>query len=212
MRRPVDLELAHEGDQRRGEEETEHRAGDPDAAAAPLPRRAHHRALQRRRLLHGADAKAHRGGWQQDHRLIHPPARQQGLLPLIWQRGRLLWRCQVGHPESTSDPLSTLATTQIKVILIDEYRSLGYAKHTQRQIKEICKIKVWTLWKPLECLRKNVRDYYIPQKREGKLKIEETKEDILTKALETEVSISLALRPTSYFVLFCFKFEYHYLL
>ncbi|KAG6513112.1 hypothetical protein ZIOFF_023420 [Zingiber officinale] len=44
------------------------------------------------------------------------------------------------HEETESDPLSTLATAQIKVILIDEYRSSEYARHTQRQIQEICKI------------------------------------------------------------------------
>ncbi|XP_042407321.1 uncharacterized protein LOC121997127 [Zingiber officinale] len=33
----------------------------------PLPRRAHHRARQHRRLLHGGDAEAHRGGQMHQH-------------------------------------------------------------------------------------------------------------------------------------------------
>ncbi|XP_074583387.1 ABC transporter G family member 15-like isoform X2 [Curcuma longa] len=66
--------------------------------------------------------------------------------------------------ESHSDPLSTLATARIKVILIDEYRSSEYARRTQRQIQEIRKIGGLTVasdkgsqatwWKQLTILTK----------------------------------------------------------
>ncbi|XP_074583480.1 ABC transporter G family member 12-like [Curcuma longa] len=50
-----------------------------------------------------------------------------------------------GETESSSDPLSKLATAQIKGILIDAYKCSEYAMDTKKQIQEICKIEGLTV-------------------------------------------------------------------
>ncbi|KAG6519629.1 hypothetical protein ZIOFF_023126 [Zingiber officinale] len=69
-----------------------------------------------------------------------------------------------GEAETSSDPLSKLATAQIKGILIDAYKCSEYAMDTKKQIQEICKIEGLTVesekgsqatwWKQLTILTK----------------------------------------------------------